>query len=189
MRPGIVHRLDKDTSGVMVVAKSEFAHHYLVDQFKERLVEKLYRAIVVGKLLESCGTVDRPIGRHPVNRKKMSIRDDGRRAVTHWQVLERFDGYTYVELNLETGRTHQIRLHLASLGHPVAGDAVYGKKMKHDPQLAIKRQCLHAFRLGFIHPRSGKKMRFEAPLWPDMEATLQCLRQSATFKEAVGASA
>ncbi|MFH1020619.1 MAG: RluA family pseudouridine synthase, partial [Pseudomonadota bacterium] len=129
LRPGIVHRLDKDTSGVMVVAKSDFAHQALADQFKRREVKKIYQALVDGKPAFQSGRVDLPIGRHPVHRKKMAIREDGREAVTNWRVLERFSlGLTLLELGLETGRTHQIRVHMAALSYPVAGDPVYGRK-------------------------------------------------------------
>lgn len=179
LRPGIVHRLDKDTSGVMVVAKSDFAHQALAHQFKGREVKKVYQALVDGNLTLQSGRIDLPIGRHPVHRKKMAIREDGREAVTNWRVLERFSqGFTLVELGLETGRTHQIRVHMASLSHPVAGDPVYGRKNSLYPGLGITRQCLHAHTLAFSHPRSGEKLEFVAPLWPDMQYTLELLRQA-----------
>jgi 23S rRNA pseudouridine1911/1915/1917 synthase len=179
LRPGIVHRLDKDTSGVMVVAKSDVAHHGLVEQFKGREVKKIYQAIVQGIPNAKAGRVDLPIGRHPVQRKKMAVREDGREAVTNWRVLEEFfQGFALLEIRLETGRTHQIRVHMAALDHPVAGDAVYGRKSSLLPQLGISRQCLHAHTLGFSHPRTGEFLEFTAPLWPDMRQTLLLLRQA-----------
>jgi len=178
MRPGIVHRLDKDTSGIMVVAKSDFAHHALVDQFKARQVTKIYRAIVDGVPSRQSGTIDLPIDRHPVNRKKMAVREQGRTAVTHWRVLEEFAlGFAYLEVRLETGRTHQIRVHMAASGFPIAGDEVYGRKNSKYPQLGIGRQCLHAHTLAFLHPRTGQPLEFVAPLWEDMVQTLELLRQ------------
>lgn len=179
LRPGIVHRLDKDTSGVMVVAKTDFAHQALADQFKRRGVKKIYQALVDGKPIGQAGRVDLPIGRHPVHRKKMAVREDGRAAVTNWRVLERFVlGLALLELGLETGRTHQIRVHMAALSHPVAGDSVYGRKNSRYPELGITRQCLHAHTLAFSHPRTGENLQFTAPLWPDMLYTLELLRQA-----------
>lgn len=179
LRPGIVHRLDKDTSGVMVVAKTDFAHQALAGQFKRREVKKFYQALVDGRPIGQSGRVDLPIGRHPVHRKKMAIREDGREAVTNWRVLERFaQGLTFLELGLETGRTHQIRVHMAALSHPVAGDSVYGRKNSHYPKMGITRQCLHAHTLSFSHPRTGENLQFTAPLWPDMLYTLELLRQA-----------
>lgn len=181
LRPGIVHRLDKDTSGVMVVAKSDLAHHALVDQFKGREVKKIYQALVQGVPTGKAGRVDLPIGRHPVQRKKMAVREDGREAVTNWRVVEEFIlGFALLEIRLETGRTHQIRVHMASLGHPVAGDAVYGRRNSLFLQLGIVRQCLHAHTLAFSHPRTGEFLEFTAPLWPDMLQTLLLLRQAGT---------
>ncbi|MEW6593745.1 MAG: RluA family pseudouridine synthase [Thermodesulfobacteriota bacterium] len=178
LRPGIVHRLDKDTSGCMVVAKNDLAHHRLVEQFKGRAVSKIYHALLVGVPGSPAGTVDLPIGRHPVQRKKMAVRQEGGRpAVTHWQVLERFAaGFSLTRLRLETGRTHQIRVHMAALGHPVAGDPVYGGKSRTTTALGICRQCLHSSHLGFRHPLTGTPMEFTAPLWPDIEAVLLRLR-------------
>lgn len=180
LRPGIVHRLDKDTSGCMVVAKDDQAHHRLVEQFKSRQIVKIYHAILVGSPEKGHGTVDLPIGRHPVNRKKMAVRpENGRPAITHWRTVERFGaGCTFVELRLETGRTHQIRVHMAALGHPVAGDPVYGGKVKELSRFGIVRQCLHSSTLGFCHPRTGKAMEFTAPLWADLAAALDCLRDA-----------
>lgn len=179
LRPGIVHRLDKDTSGVMVVAKTDFAHQALAGQFKRREVKKVYQALVDGKPIGQAGRVDLPIGRHPVHRKKMAVREDGREAVTNWRVLERFaQGLAFLELGLETGRTHQIRVHMAALSHPVAGDPVYGRKNSRYLELGITRQCLHAHTLSFSHPRTGENLQFTAPLWPDMLYTLELLRQT-----------
>jgi len=178
LRPGIVHRLDKDTSGVMVVAKSNFAHHSLVDQFRGRKVLKVYQAIVDGTPKNQSGRVDLPIGRHPVHRKKMAVREDGRESVTNWKVLERFSsGFSFVQVRLETGRTHQIRVHMAALGHPVAGDPVYGRKNPLYPELFITRQCLHALTIAFHHPRTGESLEFTAPLWPDILHALSLLRE------------
>jgi len=177
-RPGIVHRLDKDTSGVMVVAKTDLAHQSLVEQFKDRRVGKIYRAIVNGRPVAESGRIDRPIGRHPVQRRKMAVSEQGRRAVTNWRVLERFSpDFAYLELELETGRTHQIRVHLASLGYPVSGDELYGRQdRKRLDDLGVARQCLHSFRISFSHPRTGEALSFTAPLWPDMEQVLARLR-------------
>lgn len=181
LRPGIVHRLDKDTSGCMVVAKSDLAHQRLVAQFKGKEIIKIYHALLVGVPAHLAGTVNLPIGRHPVQRKKMAVRQEGGRpAVTHWQVLERFAaGFSWVQLRLETGRTHQIRVHMAALGHPVAGDPVYGGKSRLAASLGMTRQCLHASHLGFRHPLTGNFMEFTAPLWPDIEAALGRLRADA----------
>jgi 23S rRNA pseudouridine1911/1915/1917 synthase len=163
----------------MVVAKTDFAHQALADQFKRREVKKIYQALVDGKPIGQAGRVDLPIGRHPVHRKKMAVREDGREAVTNWRVLERFvQGFALLELGLETGRTHQIRVHMAALSHPVAGDPVYGRKNSRYPELGITRQCLHAHTLSFSHPRTGENLRFTAPLWPDMLYTLELLRQT-----------
>lgn len=177
-RPGIVHRLDKDTSGVMVVAKNDLAHRSLIEQFKARSVEKWYHAILDGRLDARSGRVASPIGRHPVHRKKMAVRpQDGREAATNWQVLEEFAlPFTYVALRLETGRTHQIRVHMASLGCPVAGDPLYGRSNPVNDQLGIVRQCLHSFSLSFRHPRRDETVRCTAPLWDDMVAILAKLR-------------
>jgi 23S rRNA pseudouridine1911/1915/1917 synthase len=180
-RPGIVHRLDKDTSGVIVVAKNDQAHQALTSQFKDRRVKKIYRALVNGCLPEESGRVTAPIGRHPVHRQKMAVLPvGGREAVTNWRVRERFATHTYLEIRLETGRTHQIRVHLAHIGHSVTGDQVYGGKCSEALDLRVNRQCLHAFRLGFTHPLSGEWLEFEAPVWPDIEEVLRCLREQAS---------
>ncbi len=165
VRPGIVHRLDKDTSGIMVVAKEEGTHRKLVEAFKARTIEKQYLALLHGILKKKSGRMVASIGRHPVHRQKMAIREDGRYAATSWQVLQEFSsGLSLVQIQIETGRTHQIRVHMASLGHPVAGDMVYnsghGKRK-------FPRQLLHSSHLRFVHPVTGDKLSFSAPLWPD----------------------
>ncbi|MCF6291069.1 MAG: RluA family pseudouridine synthase [Desulfobacterales bacterium] len=179
-RPGIVHRLDKDTSGVMVVAKDDRTHQGLVRLFKERRVNKVYHALVDGRPDGQQGRVDLPIGRHPVHRKKMAVRPEtGRRAATRWKVLDRFaPGPTFLEITLETGRTHQIRVHMAAMGCPVAGDLVYGRPRSYYQDLEIGRQCLHASILSFDHPLTGESLHFQAPIWPDMATLLARLRES-----------
>ena len=153
LRPGIVHRIDKDTSGLLAVAKNDLAHTVLASQLKDHSMARTYEAIVCGNLKEDSGTVDAPIGRHPTDRKKMCVTQrGGKEAVTHWQVVTRYRGYTHVRCNLETGRTHQIRVHMAHMGHPILGDTVYGHKK---PELGQSSQCLHAGVLCFAHPRDG----------------------------------
>ncbi len=186
LRPGIVHRLDKDTSGVMVVAKDDEAFHDLTRQFKNRTVKKVYSAIVYGRMSLDEGLIDSAVGRHPTERKRMSTRTKkGREAITRWKRLEEFDGFTLLEISPQTGRTHQIRVHLSSVGHPVLGDPLYGRKGRpggiHDPVLRecvrrMNRQALHARRLEFTHPRTGKRVRFVSPIPQDMEKVLECLR-------------
>jgi 23S rRNA pseudouridine1911/1915/1917 synthase len=177
-RPGIVHRLDRDTSGVMVIAKNDAAHQALARQFKDRRVEKVYRALVDGRMAVENGRIEAAIGRHPVHRRKMAVLPSGgREAATNWRVLERFNTCSYLEIRPETGRTHQIRVHLAHLGYPVSGDPVYGRKRKDPASPSFQRQCLHAFRLGFAHPATGEWLLFQAPVWPDMEKILQALRE------------
>ena len=164
LRPGIVHRIDRDTSGLIIAAKNDRAHLALAAQLQDHSLARVYEAVAVGNLREDAGTVDAPIGRHPVDRKKMAIdHRNGRPAVTHWSVLGRYPGYTHVECRLETGRTHQIRVHLASIGHPLLGDVVYGSKK---PWPGLAGQCLHARRLRFVHPTTGKLVELECPL-PD----------------------
>jgi 23S rRNA pseudouridine1911/1915/1917 synthase len=164
IRPGIVHRIDKDTSGLLMVAKNDFAHNSLALQIKEHSFNREYRAVIIGHLKQPSGTVDAPIGRNPSDRKKMAVTDkNSRNAVTHYEVLEEYSGYSLVKLKLETGRTHQIRVHMAYIGHPVAGDAVYGGKRKED---RLDGQCLHAALLGFIHPRTGEYMEITSD-YPD----------------------
>lgn len=162
MRPGIVHRIDMDTTGVLVVCKNDTAHNALAGQLKEHSITRKYFAIVHGIVKNDSGTVDAPIGRHPVDRKKMSIlKSGGKEAVTHYQVLERFDRFTYIECQLETGRTHQIRVHMSGLGYPLLGDTVYGPSKS---PYRLQGQTLHAGVLGFIHPRTGVYMEFSAEL-------------------------
>jgi len=174
MRPGIVHRIDKDTSGLLLVAKNDRSHLMLSEQIKAHTVERAYRAIVIGRMREAGGDVNGPIGRHPTNRKKMAIVPDGREAHTHWTALEPLRGATLIEARLTTGRTHQIRVHMASIGHPVLGDPVYGPKKP--PYPVEGGQLLHAFRLGFIHPTTGERLLFEAPPEPRFTAWLEKLR-------------
>ena len=162
LRPGIVHRIDKDTSGLLMVAKNDTAHTGLAEQIKNHSFTREYRTVVFGSLKDDEGVVDAPIGRHPIDRKKMCVTEkNSKNAVTHYQVLERYKGYTYVLCRLETGRTHQIRVHMAYLGHPVAGDPVYGVK---NEKVNFEGQCLHAGKIGFIHPVTGKYMEFTADL-------------------------
>jgi 23S rRNA pseudouridine1911/1915/1917 synthase len=178
-RPGIVHRLDKDTSGIMVIAKSDKSHHGLVELFKTRQVKKVYHALVVGRPDKRIGCISQPIGRHRSKRKKMAVLEHGGRdAVTCWKVLEELpNNLTFVEVRPETGRTHQIRVHMAFLGHPVAGDGLYGGSRQLKTLIDIKRQCLHAFSLSFMHPVTDEPMEFESPLWTDMQEILETLRQ------------
>ena len=164
LRPGIVHRIDRDTSGLIIAAKNDAAHLSLAAQLEDHSLYREYHAVAVGGFREDSGTVDAPMARHPVDRKKMAVdRTKGKRAVTHWEVLERYSGYTYLKCLLETGRTHQIRVHLASIGHPLLGDTVYGAKK---PVPGLAGQCLHAKKLTFTHPRTGEKMTVECDL-PD----------------------
>lgn len=181
LRPGIVHRIDKDTSGLLLVAKNDLAHKALAEQLQEHSITREYRTVVYGNLQEDRGTVDAPIGRHPIERKRMAVLKDGasaRQAVTHYWVEERLPGFTYLRLRLETGRTHQIRVHMASLGHPVAGDPVYGPKKVISE---LKGQCLHAGLLGFVHPRTRKYMEFSAPLPDYFETFLDKLRKKGGY--------
>ena len=174
LRPGIVHRIDRDTTGVLVVCKNDRAHQSLAAQLKEHSITRKYRAIVLGSLKED-GKVNAPIGRHPVDRKKMAVnRKNGKEAVTHYHVLEELKGYTYIECQLETGRTHQIRVHMASIGHPLLGDSVYGPSRC---PFSLEGQCLHAMVLGFLHPSTGVYMEFESPLPEYFEKLLQKLQK------------
>ena len=161
LRPGIVHRIDKDTSGLLLVAKNDFAHVHLAEQIKEHSLNRIYQTIVYGVNMPDEGDVDAPIGRSTKDRKKMAVIEGGRSAQTHYSVVKRYSGFTHVQCKLKTGRTHQIRVHMAYIGHPVAGDAVYGPKNVINQ---LNGQCLHAGTLGFIHPRSGEYMEFTAPL-------------------------
>lgn len=169
IRPGIVHRIDKDTSGLLMVAKNDFAHQGLARQIKEHSFRREYEAVVAGRMKQESGVVNAPIGRHPIDRKKMAVTEkNSKEAVTYFRVIAEYPGYTHIRLRLETGRTHQIRVHMAYLGHPVAGDPVYGLRK---PDLGLKGQCLHARLIGFVHPRDGRYLEFESPL-PDYFARL-----------------
>ena len=186
IRPGIVHRIDKDTSGLLVVAKNDAAHLSLSEQLKTHTVSRVYEAIVLGNLKSDSGTVDAPIGRHPTDRKKMAVlRGEGlhaREAVTHYTVVERFGKMTHIRCELETGRTHQIRVHMASLGYPLLGDGVYGgghTRFEAVHRALITGQCLHAGQLRLIHPRTGEAMTFEAAMPEDMQKLLDILRREA----------
>ena len=162
LRPGIVHRIDKDTSGLLAVAKNDLAHTVLASQLKDHSMHRVYEAIVCGSFREDSGTVDAPIGRHPSDRKKMCVTErNSKNAVTHWEVVARYRGYTHIRCKLETGRTHQIRVHMAHIGHPILGDTVYGHKK---PELGQSSQCLHAGALCFRHPRDGRPVLVFAPL-------------------------
>ncbi len=183
LRPGIVHRIDKDTSGLLMVAKNDKAHQGLAAQIKAHTFTRVYEAVVVGNVAKDSGTVEAPIGRHPTNRKKMAITaTNSKEAVTHYEVLTRYPGtattsaYTHVRLKLETGRTHQIRVHMASLGHPVAGDTVYGAATQPKICQGLQGQCLHAKVVGFVHPITGKEMLFESDLPAYFTTFLEKLR-------------
>lgn len=160
VRPGIVHRIDKNTAGLLIVAKTDKAHTGLAEQIAVHSFSRKYEAIVLGNLKDEKGTINKPIGRHKINRKKMAVtQQNSKEAITHYRVIQRYNGFTHVELTLETGRTHQIRVHMASIGHPVAGDSVYGDNKN---TLKLNGQCLLAYHIGFIHPISNEKMLFEA---------------------------
>ena len=175
LRPGIVHRIDRDTSGLIIAAKNDRAHLALAAQLQDHTLARVYEAVAVGGFKEDEGTVDAPSGRHPADRKKMAVdRKHGRPAVTHWRVLGRYPGHTHIECRLETGRTHQIRVHMASMGHPLLGDTVYGSKK---PVPGLAGQCLHARRLSFVHPRTGGRLTVECPLPGRFEAVLAKLRR------------
>ena len=174
LRPGIVHRIDRDTSGLIIAAKNDRAHLALAAQLQDHTLARVYEAVAVGGFKEDSGTVNAPIGRHPVDRKKMAVDPKGRAAVTHWRVLGRYSGCTHLECRLETGRTHQIRVHMAYLGHPLLGDTVYGAKK---PVPGLAGQCLHARRLRFIHPTTGQPVELECPL-PEWFTNLPVFRQN-----------
>lgn len=160
IRPGIVHRIDKNTSGLLMVAKTDEAHNFLAEQIKEHSFKREYVAVVCGRFKEQCGTIDAPIGRHPIDRKKMCVTDkNSKHAVTHYETIEEYPKYSLVKFRLETGRTHQIRVHCAHLGHPILGDDVYGKPIKD-----FEGQCLHAKKLGFIHPKTNELMEFDSEI-------------------------
>ena len=175
LRPGIVHRIDKDTSGLLAIAKNDLAHTVLASQLKDHSMARTYEAVVCGSFKEDRGTVDAPIGRHPTDRKKMCVTQrNSKNAVTHWEVVERFRGYTHIRCRLETGRTHQIRVHLAWQNHPILGDLVYGHKK---PELGQSTQCLHARELTFLHPRTGREMTVRCDLPDYFQAVLEKLRR------------
>lgn len=173
MRPGVVHRIDRDTTGSVVICKNDFTHRHIAEQFKEHSITRRYHAICFGKIDEEEGTINAPVGRHPVDRKKMAINEkNGKNAITHFRVIKRFTGFTYIECELETGRTHQIRVHMASIGHPLLGDEIYsGRKSPYK----LEGQCLHAKILGFIHPRTKQYVETDAPLPEYFSHLLQIL--------------
>ena len=173
IRPGIVHRLDKDTSGVMVAAKNDAAHVDLAEQIRLKTAHRIYQALVLGTIAEGKGVIRAPIGRHPTERKKMAVVPNGKEATTHFRVLERFSSYTFVECRLQTGRTHQIRVHMAYIGHPLLGDPKYGKKSP----FVIEGQALHSAELMLTHPRTKERLRFAAAMPVDMEEILRTLRR------------
>ena len=174
LRPGIVHRIDRDTSGLIIAAKNDAAHQSLANQLKDHTLARTYECIVVGNLREDSGTVDAPIARDPRDRKRMAVVSGGREAVTHWEVIARYPGYTHVRCHLETGRTHQIRVHMAHIGHPILGDTVYGAKK---PVPGLTGQCLHAVGLRFVHPRTGEAVELSCPLPDEFTAMLKKLDQ------------
>ena len=174
LRPGIVHRIDRDTSGLIIAAKNDFAHQGLAAQLQDHTLARIYECVVVGNLRADSGTVDAPIGRHPVDRKKQAVVANGRNAVTHWEVIDRYQGFTHVRCRLETGRTHQIRVHMAHINHPILGDTVYGNKK---PVNGLQGQCLHAVGLRFIHPRTGEPVELRCSLPEEFENQLRKLRK------------
>lgn len=175
-RPGIVHRIDRDTSGLIIAAKNDAAHLALSAQLKDHSLSRTYECLVTGNMKQDSGTVDAPIGRSSANRKKMAVVPTGRRAVTHWEVVARYPGVTHLRCRLETGRTHQIRVHMAYIGHPILGDTVYGAKK---PVPGLTGQCLHATGLRFVHPRTGDPVELHCPLPPEFTAMLQKLQSKA----------
>ena len=175
-RPGIVHRIDRDTSGLIIAAKNDAAHLALSAQLKDHSLSRTYECLVTGNMKQDSGTVDAPIDRNPADRKKMAVVPTGRRAVTHWEVVARYPGVTHLRCRLETGRTHQIRVHMAYIGHPILGDTVYGAKK---PVPGLTGQCLHATGLRFVHPRTGEPVELRCPLPPEFTAMLQKLQSKA----------
>ncbi len=175
-RPGIVHRIDRDTSGLIIAAKNDAAHLALSAQLKDHSLSRTYECLVTGNMKQDSGTVDAPIGRSSADRKKMAVVPTGRRAVTHWEVVARYPGVTHLRCRLETGRTHQIRVHMAYIGHPILGDTVYGAKK---PVPGLTGQCLHAAGLRFVHPRTGEPVELHCPLPPEFTAMLQKLQNKA----------
>jgi 23S rRNA pseudouridine1911/1915/1917 synthase len=182
LRPGIVHRLDRDTSGLLVITRNDRARHAIQAQQQARTMTKAYLAVVVGRLKEAVGRIDAPIARHPTDRKRQAIVANGREARTHWRVLEELGEYTLIEARLETGRTHQIRVHFAYKSRPVLGDPLYGPR-KPRATFGLERQFLHAYRLGFALPSSGEWAEFEAPLPEDLRAALEKLRTRALSQQ------
>lgn len=179
LRPGIVHRIDMETSGLLIAAKNDFAHRHLSDQLKDRSLSRVYETIVRGTIKDESGTIDAPIGRHPTDRKRMAVTPrNSRSAVTHYEVIARYEGYTHLRCKLETGRTHQIRVHLAHIGHPVLGDMVYGMKK---PELGLDSQCLHARCIKFIHPATGEHIELESELPEYFTAVLQKLKAKSGY--------
>lgn len=175
-RPGIVHRIDRDTSGLIIAAKNDAAHLALSAQLKDHSLSRTYECLVTGNMKQDSGTVDAPIGRSSADRKKMAVVPTGRRAVTHWEVVARYPGVTHLRCRLETGRTHQIRVHMAYIGHPILGDTVYGAKK---PVSGLTGQCLHATGLRFVHPRTGEPVELHCPLPPEFTAMLQKLQNKS----------
>ena len=175
-RPGIVHRIDRDTSGLIIAAKNDAAHLALSAQLKDHSLSRTYECLVTGNMKQDSGTVDAPIGRSSADRKKMAVVPTGRRAVTHWEVVARYPGVTHLRCRLETGRTHQIRVHMAYIGHPILGDTVYGAKK---PVPGLTGQCLHASGLRFVHPRTGEPVELHCPLPPEFTAMLQKLQNKS----------
>jgi len=175
-RPGIVHRIDRDTSGLIIAAKNDAAHLALSAQLKDHSLSRTYECLVTGNMKQDSGTVDAPIGRSSADRKKMAVVPTGRRAITHWAVVARYPGVTHLRCRLETGRTHQIRVHMAYIGHPILGDTVYGAKK---PVPGLTGQCLHATGLRFIHPRTGEPVELHCPLPPEFTAMLQKLQNKS----------
>ena len=175
-RPGIVHRIDRDTSGLIIAAKNDAAHLALSAQLKDHSLSRTYECLVTGNMKQDSGTVDAPIGRSSADRKKMAVVPTGRRAVTHWEVVARYPGVTHLRCRLETGRTHQIRVHMAYIGHPILGDTVYGAKK---PVPGLTGQCLHATGLRFVHPRTGEPVELRCPLPPEFTAMLQKLQNKS----------
>ena len=175
-RPGIVHRIDRDTSGLIIAAKNDAAHLALSAQLKDHSLSRTYECLVTGNMKQDSGTVDAPIGRSSADRKKMAVVPTGRRAVTHWEVVARYPGVTHLRCRLETGRTHQIRVHMAHIGHPILGDTVYGAKK---PVPGLTGQCLHAAGLRFVHPRTGEPVELHCPLPPEFTAMLQKLQSKS----------
>lgn len=181
IRPGIVHRIDKDTSGLLVVAKNDDAHVFLSSLLKEHGIKRVYHAVVTGHLKENEGTIDAPIARHPTNRKKMAVVAGGREAITHYKTIEEFSGFTYAKMELETGRTHQIRVHMSHIGHPIMGDTVYGggkTPFEKAHKSLIDGQMLHAKELSFPHPRTKEIVHFECPLPENFEKILKILKET-----------